>query len=380
MSKKYVQIRFESRKFDKANGQILHNTRTAKPSYLKSDLYHNKFSNIVYLKNKKYELKNRADELRVNKILKQQLNDEVENIKKESKSFRIKKSAVAIDSVITLSNSINQELKNGKVKKEKLEELFLESAKKIAKELELEILNITIHYDETTPHAHVSFKNYRNGKAISNKLKKEYSRAQDIVGEVWQELGYKRGEKKEKTNAKHLNIKQMHQMEKQELTKKEIAKNIKTEVEEIYKNNDSFLTFNKDNFRKDIQKLIIKYTNIKFELKENRKLKEDLEFEKIKLKARDFQNKLLKEEKQELKKLLIEYIEKEEQEEAKNLKKEQDEYKTIQEDKKSPYTQDMSNLDKDLKDLELLDEEIEEYIQEKTKTKKKNKNKGITFH
>jgi hypothetical protein len=382
MSKKYVQIRFQSLKFQKALGQILHNLRVIKPSYLKKDLYHNQYANVVYINNQKFEILDREMELRTNNLLKQQLKNEMENIKKESKSFREKKSATTIDSIITLSNSINQELKNGKIKKEKLDNLFLESANKIAKELDLEILNMSIHYDETTPHAHISFKNYKNGKAISNKLKKEYARSQDIVGKVFQKIGYERGEKKEKTNAKHLNIKQMHEMEKQELTKKEIAKNIKTEVEKIYKNNDNFLNFNKDNFRKDIQKLIVKYSNINFELKENKELKEDLEFEKTKLKARDFQNKLLKEEKQELKKILIEYIEKEEQEELKKqLKKQQKEEKEdITINKIDLENSQNYGVFEDLKNLEDLDKEIEIYENEQKKTKTKTKKRYMKMN
>jgi len=265
--KKYVQIRFESKKCDKSFTQILHNTRTIRPGYLRNNMYHNKFDNVVYVNNTKYELKNRTEELRVNKILKEQLQNEVKNIKKESKSFRIKKSATTLDSVITLSNKINFELENGLIKKEKVEELFLKSVKKIEEKLGLECLNIVIHYDEKTPHAHVSFKNYYEGKGISNLLKKQYTSAQDILGEVWSEIGYTRGKKN--SNNKHLSVKEMHEKEKEidlknELkTKKDLQKYIVKYLNNSYTNNKKFFGLNKKNFIKDITKLVYNLSSFK---------------------------------------------------------------------------------------------------------------------
>lgn len=153
-----------------------------------------------------------------------------EREKTYNKNFREKKHAIIQDCVITLSNSINEKYAKGEITKERLNILFFHAVNQIGKKLNLETLYIAIHWDEKTPHAHISFKNYYRGKSISNELKKNYSNAQDIVGNVFKEIGFKRGQKKEITQAKHLTIQEMHIKEKEQSIKENEEKIAKLEA------------------------------------------------------------------------------------------------------------------------------------------------------
>jgi hypothetical protein len=242
---KYVQVRFESKKYTNAIGQILHNTRAVKPSYLRNNEWHNQFKNIYIYKNNdknpatKYiasYAKTKQKEQEINNIIKEQLEEELSNVKSSSKSFRTNKSAIVIDSIITLSPTINEELKTGKVPKEVLESCFYNATTNLERKLGLEVLNAVVHYDEKTPHMHIMFKNYYDGKAISTKLKKLYSYAQDVVAKSFEEIGYTRGVKGSKT--KHLTVQQMHIKEAEELQikieeLKEEAEKLKEEIKEL---------------------------------------------------------------------------------------------------------------------------------------------------
>lgn len=230
----YVQIRFESRKSDKALGMILHNTRKIKPCYLRQDMAHNRECNTIFInKNgtfEQIEIKDKAAQTLANNKLKKQLKDLTEREKTYNKNFREKKHAIVQDCVITLSNSINEKYAKGEITKEKLNILFFHAVNQISKKLNLETLYIAIHWDEKTPHAHISFKNYYRGKSISNTLKKNYSNAQDFVGNVFKEIGFQRGQKKEITQAKHLTIQQMHIKEKEQIIQENKEKLAKLEA------------------------------------------------------------------------------------------------------------------------------------------------------
>jgi len=221
MSSNYVQVRFESKKYEDSINMILHNTRKIKPSYLRKNLAHNRENNVVYI-DKIIKLDSKEKITEVNDFLKQQLKNELEVVLK-TKNFREKKHAITQDCVITLSNSINDMYQSSQISSQKLNTLFYDTYVQLQKELGLEGLYFAVHYDEKTPHAHCSFKNYYNGRSISNTLKKDFSKAQDIAGAVWGVIGFGRGVKKEITHSKHLKIVQMHQEEEKNL-KREIRK------------------------------------------------------------------------------------------------------------------------------------------------------------
>lgn len=232
-SNDYVQIRFESSKVLDAKDQADHDTRTKNPSYIRDEHAHNKESNTIYvwdennaiqtfnLMTRKKE-KDRTVRNEVNRILHKQLDDEVKKVKDECKNFRPNKHAIVVNGIITLSNSLIEKYEQNEIDKENIDKYFIDALQKVSKELNLKIMNASIHYDEKVPHLHFNVRNYYDGKGISLELKKSYSKAQDIVGSVFENIGYRRGEKK-KTNGRvkdHLEVLKMQQKEIEMLSKK----------------------------------------------------------------------------------------------------------------------------------------------------------------
>ena len=166
--------------------------------------------------------KDRTVRNEVNRILHKQLDDEVKKVKDECKNFRPNKHAIVVNGIITLSNSLIEKYEQNEIDKENIDKYFIDALQKVSKELNLKIMNASIHYDEKVPHLHFNVRNYYDGKGISLELKKSYSKAQDIVGSVFENIGYRRGEKK-KTNGRvkdHLEVLKMHQKEIEMLSKK----------------------------------------------------------------------------------------------------------------------------------------------------------------
>lgn len=310
---KYTQVRFETKMMIEAEKMIKHNTRYINPEYVRDCMEHNREKNtiVVFGENgtKEYELQARNKEskeerinrLEVNKVMMKQLKEELEQCKIGSKNFREKKHAVVIDSIVTLSNEINEMYSRGEITKEELNRRFIKTVGNMEKELGLKALNATIHYDEKTPHMHVSYRNYYNGKGISRDLKTVYKKAQDISAYEFADLGFVRGEEKEKTNAKHMKVYEMHQaeikeierqqevlvgktkeiveeMERLEKKKTTLVKDQKTliqnsmkEVETLVERNKKFIGVDIDNLKRDILKWHI---NRKYEVNELKELKE----------------------------------------------------------------------------------------------------------
>lgn len=226
MEKNYVQIRFQSCKSDKSIGMLKHNVRTQVPNYLRDSMAHNKEDNTLFVfQNDNVETIENNTQIKAHYIqLKKSLMDYKDTLLNENKNFRKAKHALTQDSIITLSNSINDMYSNGTITKKEIDTLFLQSIKKIEKELNLKAIYSVIHYDEKTPHAHITFKGYRKNdknkwQSVDSRgaLKKQYSKAQDVVGEVFSEIGFQRGKRNSKT--KHLSVQQMHQKEKENLLK-----------------------------------------------------------------------------------------------------------------------------------------------------------------
>ncbi len=267
----YVQIRFESNKKDKAIGMLKHNMRTLKPHYLRNNMAHNVESNSIIFNDKIIDI-NDGNKRDYYFNMKHKLELIEQDLKDNNKNFRIKKHALVIDSIITLSNSINDKYKNNEITKEQLDNLFLKSINKLEFELGLKYVYASIHYDEKTPHMHIAFKNYYKEndkyKGVSTQLKKSYSKSQDIVGEVFSEIGFTRGIKGSKE--KHLTVKEMHikekeiELEKQKLKLQQEQENLK---QQEIKNKE--LENNLELFKQDIEKELEKFENDKKQEIEN---------------------------------------------------------------------------------------------------------------
>lgn len=292
----YVQIRFESKKIDEAIAQTEHNTRTISPSYLRENEAHNKETNTIYIfKNgvaARYDLDTRKKQLTTNAIIKKQLKEILHNNKENNKNFREKKHSVVQDTVITLSNSINGMYANGLITKEQLNKKFLENIKALEKELGIKAINVAIHYDEKTPHCHFMFETYNAGKSIAIDLRRKFANAQDVCGSVWNDLGFKRGEKKEKTNARHMKVVEMHQKEiealKQEIEalkgqKKEVATQIKKveafakkQAQNVIEKNKGFFGVNVETLQVSIEKMLKNALLTKTQLQDLKDLKNEV--------------------------------------------------------------------------------------------------------
>jgi chromosome segregation ATPase len=164
-------------------------------------------------------------------------------------------------------------LKNNDITPQYLNDLFENSLRKVIKELEkevgksLELYYGVIHYDEKTPHLHFAIQNRtKDNKSVFNIIRKKetLSKFQDLVGEEFKQIGFNRGIKKEFTNAKHLNVTQMHQKEIEQLqqTIKELQqqkKDINDEINDIL----SLLKNVENDKKEDIKKLEQKIKELK---------------------------------------------------------------------------------------------------------------------
>ena len=244
--KKKVQIRFQTS--SSSSGNINHDFRLSKVSYLRDNLYHNKFENN-YFKFQPDELKKQA-----NKSWK-----EYNEIFKENNKRNLRKGRQSdyLSGVITLSPIINEWLENGKVKKLDLDKAFEKSIPLIQKKIHeivgdtsIKLSHYVIHYDEKTPHLHFAFNNHtKNGKAVYHIMRnsKRLSEFQDIVGETFKSVGLERGDRK--SEDKHMSVRQMHEEEL-----KQLKKAIRTEIKAL------------QSVKKDLKKSIENKSELKTQL------------------------------------------------------------------------------------------------------------------
>lgn len=227
----YVQVRYQtSSSFSKNSA---HDLRNNKVDYLRNDMFHNKYKN--------YNSENDAKKLNAHaKILEQKFKELYK--KRVGRNPQVGKASAFNTGIITLSNSINEKLANEEISRTELDKHFKKAIKdqiKLIKSLtgtEPELIYFSIHYDEKTPHAHFVITNYdEEGRSLAHKMKdsQKLSRCQDKVGESFRDLGFIRGEIKATTNAKHKNIRQMHEQENKELEAKKLA--AQKELKELIK-------------------------------------------------------------------------------------------------------------------------------------------------
>lgn len=288
---KYVQVRLEAVVDNKAFQELRHDFRIVAVDYLRNEYEHNKYNNI--------ELLNNSDFNAVKKAFKNIIKKNKENYYKYKKRNMRIRDANFMRGIITLSNSIIQELKEGKVIKQELEEAFRSSLESVKKQIEsktgdnVEVIYNILHYDEKTPHVHFLINNRtKEGKSIYFKIKKKeiLSSLQDAAEQGFKNLGYRRGISKTISNRKHLTVKEMHQAELKQIRKiiditvkdlqakkkeiqaenKELAKEKEKNWEEIQKNNKEKKKIQEEinnlkNKKKEIYKSEEEYINKVFE-------------------------------------------------------------------------------------------------------------------
>lgn len=199
----------------KGGTSLAHDLRLKKPNYLRDDMYHNRFANVYSNPNiKELKAQIRAHEQTFKSLYKE----------RTGRNPQKGKASPFLEGVITLSNSVNDQLMSQDLSPTELNALF---AKAVVKQLDKieditgtrpQLIEYAIHYDEKTPHLHYLCTNYdQEGKSIHHTLKtsKRMSELQDQVGEDFKPIGFKRGERK--GFSKKLSIAQMHEREIQSL-------------------------------------------------------------------------------------------------------------------------------------------------------------------
>lgn len=210
--KNFINVRIKTYNASKEKNDIKHNLRKVKnrsqiidPKYQNTYRYFGDYNSQNILK--KY------DELREEHNTK---------YKKRRKENITNSNATLINSVITFSEKINKDL-DEKYTREEFENVCENAIKDISNFLETDLLYISFHYDEKTPHVHFHMRNFdEQGRSIfyKNRTKDKLSKLQDIAYNRLKKLGMNRGEKKEVTNKTHQTTKQYYSKLYQELNKK----------------------------------------------------------------------------------------------------------------------------------------------------------------
>ena len=193
-------------------------------------------------------------------------------------------------------------------------------AEYIAKKYGTQLIYLTLHMDETTPHFHFSLKNYdENGLSLwkKNQNKEFLSQLQDIAFEHFKELGMQRGLSKDITGKKYETIQKYHIRKEMELRdkvlntqanydklQKEVEKDLKSLYTEVNlkKNEVKDLRSNYDRTSQEYKNLTIVFKQLQQEEKTLR--------EKVReLKEIDNLDNYLKDLKQDIRKIVNSNVE-----------------------------------------------------------------------
>ena len=223
------------------------------------------------------------------------------------------------DGVLTFSEAIHQDLGN-KYTQEDLIKVATSCANDIAKKYGTQLIYLTLHMDETTPHFHFSLKNYdENGLSLwkKNQNKEFLSQLQDIAFEHFKKLGMQRGISKEFTGKRYETIQKYHVRKEMELRdkvlntqanydklQKEVEKDLKSLYAEVNlkKNEVKDLRSNHDRTSQEYKNLTIVFKQLQQEEKTLR--------EKVReLKEIDNLDNYLKDLKQDIRKIVNSNVE-----------------------------------------------------------------------
>jgi len=201
----YINVRLETSNHYKEKNDIKHNLGTVnkksnstESNFLDYEETNYKFGNSPFEKFKEWRgehekrfIENRFRVVNGKKVLR---NEKLQN-----------HNSTLLGGIITFSEAINKNL-GVEYSKEEYEKSCIEAVEKIADEMETEILYVSFHYKEKTPHCHFHLKNFDNeGKSIFHKHKKkeQLSKFQDLAFSSLKSLGMERGQSKEITNKNH---------------------------------------------------------------------------------------------------------------------------------------------------------------------------------
>ena len=211
--KKFVQVRLQSKNNGSNSSTTDHNLRMNETQNQLNQLH-----NILIYQNKIIR-DNNLIKLEYNNIQndrRQYIKEHNDLYMKNNENRHLKSCHSSIsEGVITFSELIKDKMKEENFTEELLR-IGQNCIKEISEKLDTEILYISLHLDETTPHFHFTYKNYDNkGHSITHKNKKKefLSDLQTLVGKHFEELGFERGIKKDFTGRNYQTTKDFHNKE-----------------------------------------------------------------------------------------------------------------------------------------------------------------------
>ena len=209
-----------------------------------------------------------------------QLRKECESLRATQEHKRAMKidAAVLTDGIITFGTEAQKVIES--MTKEKQDELFLATAKKLSEFCGSKLVSLTVHRDEQAIHAHYGMLAVGNdGKPLSKTLNpNRMSMMQDIAANTWLEYGITRGESKvariargdDASKVYHRSVKQLHQDLPVELEQKQKELDVLIEAKAIEANRKKEVEAAK---RNEIKRLV----EIKKAITEQESVKETLD-------------------------------------------------------------------------------------------------------
>jgi len=216
----FINVRIKPYHAHKEKNDIKHNIRSCNlQSQIDNPEYENVFINYQD-----------EDPLTVHRKWREEHN---QKYKKRRKENLTNSNSTLLNGVITFSESIKHDM-GTKYSKSEWEKTCQEAIEEIAAHLDSEIMYITFHYDEKTPHAQYHLKNFdEEGRSIFYKHRKaeQLSILQDIGYKHLSKLGMERGQSKEITNANHQTTQQYYKNAYKEAINK--LKTVRKEITDL---------------------------------------------------------------------------------------------------------------------------------------------------
>lgn len=230
MSDKYVSTRIKAVGSAKAVQGLMHDTRFTVPGYLRRDpeaKFHSFKDNVTVMCR---GAKNNAIRDFCRETIMDSVREQQEIYKEKIKQKPDLGGNWAITGVITFSEHAVDGVDN-----DKLLELGKKTVQKIATELHVKPIYVSLHLDEKTPHLHYQLENLNRetGRTVARTIKKgTLTKLQDIAGKVFGEVGLSRGISREITGERYKTVAEGH---REELKQGEIVLKELQEAIQVYK-------------------------------------------------------------------------------------------------------------------------------------------------
>ncbi len=199
------------------------------PSENKQQINKYKYSKIKQNKNKKefLHIKNKVDEIT-------KKHKEI-YFKNHKRNLRTERTNSINRGILTFPKDLENDLKGESFDKKEFIEMGVKTILNICKELDIELIYITRHFDETTPHFHYLTSNYNTKGNVITRNREIGKKLQDISEIYFKKFGISRGVSKEATGNRNLKNeidKLKNQLKEEKNKNKEIKKeNIKLQEE-----------------------------------------------------------------------------------------------------------------------------------------------------